>query len=313
MPRAVRFDQYGGIDVLHVAEVERPSPGPGQVLVAVKAAAVNPGEAAIREGRMHERAPARFPSGQGSDLAGVVEEVGPGVDRFAPGDEVLGYTYGRASQAEYVVTEVDKLTARPPGVPWDVAGSLFIAGAAAYAAVRAVAPQEGERVIVAGAAGGVGSIAAQLARNAGATVIGLASEPNHEWLADHGIVPVDYHEGVADRIRELAPGEPIDGFVDAFGDGYVELALLLGVPPQRVATVIDVDAAERFGVTATGDRDADTPDVLAELAAMADDGRLDVPIAAVYPLDEVQIAYRQLEERHTRGKIVLRPQAESAA
>jgi NADPH:quinone reductase-like Zn-dependent oxidoreductase len=305
--RAVRFDEYGDVDVLHVVEVDAPSPGPGQVLVRVMAAAVNPGEAAIRRGALHDRYPATFPSGQGSDLAGVVEAVGDGVDRFAVGDEVLGYTYDRASHAELVVTEVDKLTARPPGVPWEVAGSLFVAGAAAYAAVRAAAPEEGEAVVVAGAAGGVGSIAAQLAGSTGAYVIGLAGEANHDWLVDHGIVPVDYGEGVAARVREAAPGGRVDALVDAFGDGYVELGLVLGVEPDRIATVIDFAAAEKYGATATGDRDADGPEVLAELAALVDQGRLEVPIAAVHPLDQVREAFTELEKRHTRGKIVLRP------
>jgi len=305
--RAVRFDEYGDVGVLYVGEVERPVPGEGQVLVRGRAAAINPGEAAIRRGALHERYPATFPSGQGSDLAGVVEEVGPGVERFAVGDEVLGYTNGRNSHAELVVTEADKLTHRPTGVPWEVAGSLFIAGAAAYAAVRAVAPEAGEAVVVAGAAGGVGSIAAQLARNTGAYVIGLAGEANHEWLSDQGIVPVDYHGGVADRIEEAAPGGQVDALVDAFGDGYVELGLVLGIEPERIATVIDFAAAEKYGVTATGDRDADGPEVLAELAALVDQGRLEVPIAATYLLDQVQAAFTELEKRHTRGKIVLRP------
>ena len=305
--RAVRFDEYGDVGVLYVGEVERPVPGEGQVLVRGRAAAINPGEAAIRRGALHERYPATFPSGQGSDLAGVVEEVGPGVERFAVGDEVLGYTNGRNSHAELVVTEADKLTHRPTGVPWEVAGSLFIAGAAAYAAVRAVAPEAGEAVVVAGAAGGVGGIAAQLARNTGAYVIGLAGEANHEWLSDQGIVPVDYHGGVADRIEEAAPGGQVDALVDAFGDGYVELGLVLGIEPERIATVIDFAAAEKYGVTATGDRDADGPEVLAELAALVDQGRLEVPIAATYLLDQVQAAFTELEKRHTRGKIVLRP------
>src|SRR6266540_3449813 len=108
MPRAVRFDEYGGIDVLRVVEIERPVPGPGQVLVRVEAAAINPGEAAIREGFLHERYPTTFPSGQGSDLAGIVEELGDGVQGFAVGDEVLGYTYGRSSHAELVVTEASR-------------------------------------------------------------------------------------------------------------------------------------------------------------------------------------------------------------
>lgn len=305
--RAVRFGEYGDVGVLRVEEVEEPSPGGGQVVVRVRAAAINPGEAAIRRGALHERYPTTFPSGQGSDLAGVVEEVGDGVDRFAPGDEVLGYTYGRASHAELVVTEVDKLTTRPPGVPWEVAGSLFIAGAAAYAAVRAVAPEEGEAVVVAGAAGGVGSIAAQLAAITGAYVIGLAGEANHRWLSDHGIVPVAYGDGVAVRAREAAPGGRVDALVDAFGDGYVELGLVLGAEPDRIATVIDFAAAEKYGATATGDRDADGPEVLAELAALVDQGRIEVPIAATYPLDQVRAAFTELEQRHTRGKIVLVP------
>ncbi len=122
--RAVRFDEYGGVDVLGVRDVEDPVPGSEQVLVAVKAAGVNPGEIAIREGRLHERWPASFPSGQGSDFAGVVQRVGDGVSRFAAGDEVLGWTEERASQAELVVVATDQLTVKPASVPWEVAGSL---------------------------------------------------------------------------------------------------------------------------------------------------------------------------------------------
>lgn len=307
MPRAVRFDDYGGIEVLQVVEVERPVPGPGQVLVKVEAAAVNPGEAAIRQGFLHERSPATFPSGQGSDLAGVVEEVGEGVDDIAVGDEVLGFTYDRSSQAEYVLADTDKIVPRPPGVPWEAAGSLFIAGTAAYASVRAVAPVAGETVVVAGAAGGVGSIAAQLARNTGATTIGLASERNHLWLAEHGIVPVEYGDGVAERIRSTSDPHDVDAFVDAFGGGYVELALDLGVKPDRINTVIDFAAAKKYGTHADGNASAHSPEILAELAQLIADGRLEIPIAHVYPLDQVQDAYRELEKRHTRGKIVLRP------
>ncbi len=183
MPKAVRFEEYGGIDVLNVVEVPMPEPGPGQVLVRVKAAGINPGEAKIREGMLHARWPATFPSGQGSDLAGIVARPGPGVTGFAAGDEVIGFTDDRASQAEYALIEAGHLTAKPAGVPWQVAGSLFVAGATAYAAVRAVALTAGDTVAVSGAAGGVGSIAVQLARRAGATVIGLACRPTTTgWL-----------------------------------------------------------------------------------------------------------------------------------
>src|SRR5918912_1467606 len=174
--RAVRFDDYGGLDVLEVRDVEEPVASPGRVVVAVKAAGINPGEIAIREGRMHERWPATFPSGEGSDLAGVVREIGAGVDSFAVGDEVLGWTEERASHAELASVPADQLTPKPPSLSWEVAGSLFIAGMAAWACVQAVAPRSGETVVVSAAAGGVGSIAVQLARRTGATVIGLAGE-----------------------------------------------------------------------------------------------------------------------------------------
>jgi NADPH:quinone reductase-like Zn-dependent oxidoreductase len=121
MPKAVRFDQYGDVDVLKVVEVPQPEPGPGQVLVQVKAAGINPGEAKIREGLLHSRWPATFPSGEGSDLAGVVAAVGSGVTAFKTGDDVLGYVDTRASQAEYVVTEAEDLTPKPAAVPWDAA------------------------------------------------------------------------------------------------------------------------------------------------------------------------------------------------
>ncbi len=204
MPKAVRFDDYGAIDVLRIEDVPRPVPGEGQVLVQVKAAGINPGEAKVREGLLRERWPATFPSGQGSDLAGVVAETGPGVTGFSAGDEVIGWTDNRASQAEYVLTGAGNLTAKPAGVPWEAAGALFVAGTTAYATVRAVALTPGGTVVVAGASGGVGSLAVQLARRAGATVVGLASEPHHAWLTAHGVIPVSYGDGVADRIRQAA-------------------------------------------------------------------------------------------------------------
>ena len=306
MPQAVRFDEYGGIDVLHVADVDRPSLGPGQVLVRVKAAGINPGEAAIHEGMFDSIMPATFPSGQGSDLAGVVEEIGEGVDNFAVGDEVIGFVNTRSSQAELVVVEAGDLTPRPSNVPWEQAGALFVVGATAYAAVRAVSAGEGDTLVVSGAAGGVGSIAVQLAKNAGAEVIGLSSEANHEWLRSHGVIPVLYGEGQAERIREASSGE-VDAFIDTFGSGYVELALELVVRPERINTIIDFAAVEEHGVKAEGNAEGASADVMAELAGMISEGNLEVPIARVYPLAEVQDAYRELEQRHIRGKIVLQP------
>jgi NADPH:quinone reductase-like Zn-dependent oxidoreductase len=306
MPRAVRFDRYGDIDVLNVVEVERPRPGPGQVLVQVKAAGINPGEAIIRKGMLHDRWPATFPSGQGSDLAGVVAELGAGVSEFAVGDEVIGFTEKRASQAEYVVVEAAHLVRRPARVSWEQAGALFVVGTTAYAAIRAVTLRSGETLVVSGAAGGVGSIVVQLAVYMGARVIGLASPANHAWLTAHKVIPLEYGDGLADRIRATSDRK-IDAFIDTFGARYIELALELGVAPERIDTIINFADAKKYGTKAAGNSEAANADVLGELVALINQGALEIPIAKTFPLDEVRDAYKELEKRHTRGKIVLRP------
>ena len=307
MPKAVRYDEFGGIDVLRVDEVERPVPGDGQVLVRVKAAGINPSEAAIRTGAVKELFPSTFPSGQGSDLAGVIEEVGAGIDGFSPGDEVIGFSNKRASQAELVLVEAGDLTRKPENVSWEVAGSLYVVGVTAWGAVHSVEPKEGETVVISAAAGGVGSLAVQLARRTGATVIGLASENNHEWLSSHGVIPIAYGDGVADRIRATAP-DGVDAFIDTYGNGYVDLALALGVATERIDTIADFAAAAKHGVKTDGGAQAGSgAEVLAELARLLADGHLDLPIANVYPLTQVREAYTELEQRHTHGKIVLRP------
>lgn len=306
MPSAVRFDEYGGIDVLKVVDVPRPEPGAGEVLVAVRATSINPGEAKIRQGALHEQFPTTFPSGEGSDLAGVVEEVGDGVSAWSAGDEVLGFTNNRSSQAELALVDAGNLTAKPPGVSWDTAGSLFVAGTTAYACVRAVAAAADDTVVVAGASGGVGTITVQLAVRAGASVIGLSSEGNHEWLRAHGVTPLSYGDGVAERIREAAP-HGIDAFIDLFGADYVELAVQLGVASDRINTIVNFRAVETHGVKADGSFSAARAEVLAELAELLEQSALEIPIAAGYPLAEVQDAYRELEQSHPLGKIVLRP------
>jgi NADPH:quinone reductase-like Zn-dependent oxidoreductase len=251
--------------------------------------------------------PATFPSGEGSDLAGTVDAVGEGVTGFTVGQEVFGFTHDRASHAEYVVVAADNLVPKPVDVPWEVAGSLHVVGATAWAAVRAVGAGEGDVLVVAGAAGGVGSVAVQLARLAGARVIGLASEANHPWLEAHGVVPVDYHgEGLVDRIRSAAGGR-VDAFIDTQGGGYVEIALALCVPADRIDTIADIEAVRRYGVKFEGNMAGARAEVLAELAQLVSEGRLEVPIARVYPLASVRDAFRELEQGHTHGKIVLRP------
>ena len=308
MTRAVQFDAYGGIDVLEVRDVPRPVPGAGEVLIEVRAAGINISEAVLRSGALHYLWPLTFPSGQGSDLAGVVAALGSGVDDLAVGDEVIGFSNRRSSHAEYVTVPADQSTPRPAAVPWEVAGSLYMAGTTAYAAVRAVRLVPGDTVAIAGAAGGVGSIAVQLARRAGATVLGIAGPSNDAWLAAQGAVAVNYGDDLPTRLRAAAPSGRIDALLDFFGGGYVAMAVEdLTVPSERVDTIADFDAVEQFGVESAGGADAATAAVVAELADLVARGELEVPIAAVFALDDVREAYRELEKRHTRGKLVLRP------
>jgi NADPH:quinone reductase-like Zn-dependent oxidoreductase len=308
MSKAVQFDSYGGIDVLEVRDMPRPVPGADEVLVEVRAASINPTEAVIRSGALHHLFPATFPSGQGSDLAGVVAELGPSVSGFAVGDEVIGFSMRRSSHAEYVTLPANQLTPKPAAVPWEVAGSLFVAGVTAYAAVRAVHLKPGDTVVIAGAAGGVGSIAVQLARRPGAKVLGIAGPSNDVWLADHGAIPVNYGDDLPARLRAVAKSGRIDALLDFFGGGYVAMAIEgLKLPPDKVDTIADFDAVKRFGVQSQGGADAATAAVVAELAGLVAHGELEVPIAGVYALDDVREAFRQLELRHTRGKLVLRP------
>lgn len=307
----MRYDRYGGPEVLEVREVEDPVAAADGVLVRVRAAGLNPGEIAIREGRLHDRWPATFPSGQGTDFAGVVAAVGDGdgAGRWAVGDEVLGWTEERASQAELVAVPAAQVTAKPAALPWEVAGALFVVSMAAFASVDAVGVAAGETVVVAGASGGVGSYAAQLARRAGATVIGLASARSHDWLRSVGVVAVTYGEGAAERIAAAAPGG-VDALLDTSGHGSVDLALALGVAPARINTIIDFEAAGRAGASTQGSHQVGTAARLGEQAALVAAGDITVPIAATFPLDQVQAAYEQLAAGRSRGKLVLQVEAQ---
>ncbi|HEX4355337.1 MAG TPA: NADP-dependent oxidoreductase [Polyangiales bacterium] len=304
--KAVRFTEYGGTDVLQIVDVERPVVGPKQVLVQVKATGINPGEASIRSGALAARYPTKFPSGEGSDLAGVIAEVGNEVSGFQRGDEVIAFSEERSAHAEFVAVPAERLVAKPSRVSWDVAGSLFVVGTTAYAAVRAIGLRADDTVVVSGAAGGVGSIAVQLAKRIGAKVIGIAGEANHNWLTGKGVIPVSYGHELQDRIREAAGGR-VSAFIDTFGADYVDLAIAMGVAPDRIDTIINFAAVEKYKIKSEGNAAAANVQVLGELAAMLDRGELEIPIAKVFPLAQVRDAYRLLELRHTHGKIVLQP------
>jgi NADPH:quinone reductase-like Zn-dependent oxidoreductase len=237
----------------------------------------------------------------------VVEEVGAGVRGVAVGDEVIGYTDNRASHAEYVVVESANVTPKPAEIPWEVAGALFVAGVTGVGTVRAVAPTAGEAVVIAGAGGGVGVFAVQLALRTGARVIGLASERHHAWLRERGAVPVAPGNGVRGRIIAAADEMPVAAFIDLVGDGYVELALDLGIATDRIDTVVDYPSAQKFGVKTEGGAEAASAATLSELADAIAAGDLVVPIQRTYPLDDVRAAFTELEAGHMAGKIVLIP------
>src|SRR6202012_781246 len=306
--RAVRFDRYGGPDVLYVADVPTPQPGSGQVLVEVRAAAINPGEAAIRNGAMDPGSTGTFPSGEGSDLAGVVVAAGPDVTAFRLGDEVLGYSWTRSSHATHAVVPVTQLIRKPAGMAWEVAGSLYVVGVTAYAAARAAGAAQGDVVAVSADAGGVGRVLTQLLVHRGARVLGIASKASADWLTAHGAVPVEYGDGLADRLRARAPGG-LDAVIDLHGPGYLDRAIELGVARDRIETIISYEKAGELGTKAEGSTDASTPEVMQEMADLVTAGTIEIDIAGTYPLEEVAAAYQEQAKGHVAGKRVLLPWA----
>jgi NADPH:quinone reductase-like Zn-dependent oxidoreductase len=243
-----------------------------------------------------------FPFGQGTDFAGRVDAVGPGVSEFAPGDEVLGWTFQRAAQADYVVSGPANLIRKPVALDWFRAGSLFIVATTAVGAVRAVSLKPGDVVAVSGAAGGVGSLAVQLARRTGARVIGIASADSADFLRSVGVEPIAYGDGLEERLRALAP---IDAFIDLFGGGYIDIALKLGVAPQRINSIIDFAGAQKAGAKTDGSAAAASRDTLATVANLIAWGEIVMPLTAIYPFALLRDAYTELARRKARGKIVL--------
>ena len=304
MAKAVQLSAYGGIDQLKLVDVPKPEPKAGEVVVRVVAAGTNPGEISIREGRLKDIFPMDFPFGQGADFSGRIDSAGAGVTEFAAGDEVLGWSEERSAQAEYVVSSPSRLISKPPTLDWFRAGSLFVVASTAVGAVRAVALGPGDVVAISNAAGGVGSLAVQLARRTGARVIGIASDASEKFLRSVGVEHVAYGDGLAERLRALAP-KGIDAFLDLFGGGYVELALALGVAPERIDTIIDFAAGEKHGVKTDGSSAADSPETIAFVANLIAWGEIVMPLAAVYPLAQVKDAYTELARRKAHGKIVL--------
>lgn len=302
--RAITFTEYGDSGVLKLVEREVPEPGPGQVQVAVRAASVNPIDWKIRSGGLAAVYPATFPAVPGGDVAGVIDAVGEGVSSFAVGDEVLGSGIG--GYAEIVLADPAKLTPKPEALSWEQAAALPVVVTTAYRALNLLKLSEGETLLIDGAAGGVGTVAVQLAVARGLTVIGTASEANHDYLRSLGAVPVRYGDGLADRVRTAVP-QGVDASFDASGRGSLATLVELTGGPERVITIAAPDAAEHGVHFTSGRPEESVPGALAEGAALAAEGKLELPVARVYPLAEAAAAQDESEAGHVRGKLVLVP------
>jgi NADPH:quinone reductase-like Zn-dependent oxidoreductase len=301
MALAIRYERSGGPEVLDLVEVPEPHAEAGQVRVAVRAAGLNPFDFKVRAdpGYLPSHA---LPSGQGMEFAGVVDELGPDVASLAIGDEVLGWT-SFAAQAEYVVVPATHVAIKPSGVDWASAAAIGLVGNTALRATNALAITPDDTVLVSGAAGGVGLLAVQFARRSGATVIGTASEPNHEFLHGLGVIPVAYGPGLVDRVRAVAP-QGVTAMLDTVGRESVEAGLELGVAPERIDSIADSAGAKELGIQVVGGG-RKTAAELTQLAGWLESGELVLPIAASYPLAQAREAYERFESRHLLGKIVL--------
>jgi NADPH:quinone reductase len=304
MPKIVQLSAYGGVDQLNIVEARKPAPQANEAVVRVVASGTNPGEISIREGLLKDVFPKEFPFGQGADFAGHIDAVGAGVTELVPGDEVLGWSEQRSAQAEYVAIPASQLIRKPPSLDWFRAGSLMVVASTAVAAVRAVALQPGDVVAISGAAGGVGSLAVQLARRSGARVIGIASEESAPFLHAAGVEQIAYGDGLEQRLRAAAP-KGVDAFIDLFGGGYVDLAVTLGISRERINTIIDFAGAQKYGVKTDGSAAATSRETLASVANLIAWGEIIMPLTAIYPFALVRDAYTELARRKARGKIVL--------
>jgi NADPH:quinone reductase-like Zn-dependent oxidoreductase len=301
--KAVTFTEYGEPDVLHVVDADAPRPGPGQIRIAVRAAGVNPIDWKARSGMIRDVMPLQFPVIDGREAAGVVDEVGPDVSGVAPGDEVFGFAVGGAAAEEAVL---DDFARKPAGLAWEEAAALPVAvetSLRVFGLLGGVG--EGQTLVVNGAAGGVGVAAVQIARARGARVIGTASESNHEFLRSLGAEPTTYGDGMADRIRALAP-DGVDLAFDTAGKGGIPDLVALTGDPARVATIADFGAAA-LGVKVTGGAEGRAPGALDEAAALVEAGRLSMPVAQTFTFAEAADAHRVSFEGHVRGKLVLVP------
>ncbi|MER7541509.1 NADP-dependent oxidoreductase [Spirillospora sp. NPDC127506] len=305
--RAVTYDSFASDNSrLAVGDVPDPKVGPGQVLIEVRAAGVNPVDWKVMAGGLDGMMDAMFPVIPGWDVAGVVRAVGPDTPEFGPGDEVMSYArkdvIGQGTFAQYVAVSADDVARRPEALGWPEAGGLPLAGLTAQRALDRLGAGEADVLLVHAASGGVGSFAVQIGRDRGVRVIGTASEKNHDYLRGLGAEPVAYGDGLAERVRELAPGG-VTAVAD-FAGGQLDTTLAVLAEGGRHVSVADPTVDEHGGqwiwVRPNGAK-------LAELARLADRGALAVEVAGTFPLEETGAAFDASRGGHTRGKLVITP------
>ncbi|MFI0241153.1 NADP-dependent oxidoreductase [Streptomyces sp. NPDC016845] len=294
--KKVSFAEFGGPDVLRLIDAEEPRPGPGQIRIAVRAAGVNPVDWRIREGQVLGAHPTELPAGVGIDAAGVVDEVGEGVEGVEIGDHVFGE--GADTYAEFAV--LGAWARMPEGLTFEEAAGYPSVVETALRIIREVGVEPGETLLVSGAAGGVGSAVLQIARDRSIKVIGTAGAANQDYLRGLGALATTYGDGWADRVRRLGA---VDAALDLSGSGVIAELVELTGDPRKVVTIADLGAPE-FGVRFSGVAGS-VPDALAEAAALIARGRLHIPVERAYTLGEAAAAHVDSKAGHTRGRRVI--------
>jgi NADPH:quinone reductase-like Zn-dependent oxidoreductase len=303
MPLSVQFPTYGTTEVLRTVDAAPLTAGPGQVRLRVHAAGVNPADWRIMQGLMRDQIPLHLPAGLGSDVAGVVDQVGAGVTSFHVGDQVLGTPLTPAF-AQSALADPAVLVPKPDDISWEIAASLPGAGGTAWTALEELGVVSGETLLVHAAAGGVGTFAVQLAVARGARVIGTASEHNHEQLRSFGAIPVLYGPGLAERIRAIAP-QGVDAVLDASGRGEIPVSIELAGGPDRILTLVAFDAIDTGIRAHVGGAGANGVRALRDILTLIRDERLRVLISRTYGLTDAAAALDESRAGHVSGKIVL--------
>jgi NADPH:quinone reductase-like Zn-dependent oxidoreductase len=296
--KAVRFSQFGGPEVLEIADLPDPHPGPGEVRIAVRAAGVNPSDWKKRTGLMD----GELPQTMGHEAAGVVDELGEGVAGVAAGDRVFGFSADGAAQAELAV--LSYYAPIPPSLDFPGAAALPAAIETATRALDQLGVGSDSTLLINGASGSVGSAAVQLAVVRGARVIGTASPANHSYLRSLGAEPVAYGDGLAGRVRALAPGGT-DLALDVAGSGVLPELIGLAGGPEHVVTIADFAGARQYGVRFSSGDAGRAVHALAGIGELIEAGRFALPVARTFPLAEIAAAHRAGQEGRVRGKIVL--------